>query len=291
MPVSAGRTRSGLHPRSMLNLRTTLSGGVAVGHTRLGTIPKLRKWQDVVSAYAANQGSEAEVVARVADLTLAAAEQALERAANDRGLQACFFALTQLVLAARQPDWLDSLAAAGMDPGRGASVFDVTAALQGFVDDSLQAEGTYSDVSEIAQRAMGQAVLEMAEPNARTLFGSAEADVQDAVKGLSTKVGFARLGQHFFGHFLARFLNSYVSRISADAAGRERPASVGEISHFNAALTYHCVQSARIVRDFCGEWYSKTEFTKKIDRGNSANFVGVAVRKLAAELHRQRSDG
>lgn len=260
-----------------------------MGHTRLGRIPKLRKWQDVVAAFSANQGSSAETVSRVADLTLAAAEPALARAANDPALQQCFYAMAKLVLAAREDDWQGALRGAGFDVPSNASVFDLATALHGYVDDALLAQGRTSDVGEIALRAMGQAIVESAEPSSRTLFGTTPDDVRRAVYDLSTKKGFASLGQHFFGNFLARFLNSYVSRISATAAGTDKVGGVADLTKFNADLNHHCVQSARILRDFCGEWYSKTEYERGIDPENSARFVGVAVGKLAAELRRQRS--
>jgi hypothetical protein len=42
------------------------------------------------------------------------------------------------------------------------------------------------------------------------------------------------------------------------------------------------------VHDFCGEWYSKTEFKTGIDLANSSRFVAVAMKKLQAELVKQR---
>jgi hypothetical protein len=48
------------------------------------------------------------------------------------------------------------------------------------------------------------------------------------------------------------------------------------------------LESARIVHDFCGEWFSKTEFQKGIDLDNTSNFMAVTLKKLQAELNRQR---
>jgi len=49
-------------------------------------------------------------------------------------------------------------------------------------------------------------------------------------------------------------------------------------------------ESARIVRDFCGEWYSKTEYEQGINLDNSSRFLAVAVRKLRSELEQQGSE-
>ncbi len=60
------------------------------------------------------------------------------------------------------------------------------------------------------------------------------------------------------------------------------------MTQVNGALQTHCEQSARIVRDFCGQWYSKTEFTEGIDPENTARFMAVALDKLRKELGQQR---
>ena len=82
---------------------------------------------------------------------------------------------------------------------------------------------------------------------------------------------------------MTRFLNFYLSRVTAGQLG-----GAENLSRFNEALATHCNQSARIVRDFCGEWYSKTEFQQGIDLENSSRFLAVALQKLKAELGQQR---
>ena len=129
-------------------------------------------------------------------------------------------------------------------------------------------------------------------PGTRTasLFGGSSADVQNAIRSLSTKKGFGELGQRFFGRFVARFLNFYLSRVTAAALGSPRLQDLGEVAEFNDALRSHCDQSARIVRDFCGEWYSKTEYQKGIDLENTSRFLAVALKKLRSELEQQKAD-
>jgi hypothetical protein len=65
---------------------------------------------------------------------------------------------------------------------------------------------------------------------------------------------------------------------------------LGDVAEFNHALERHCDQSARIVRDFCGEWYSKTEHQTGISPSNASRFLAVAVKKLSNELEQQGSE-
>jgi hypothetical protein len=265
-----------------------------MGHQRLGDIPKSRKWSAVVEAVVGEgvagggPGSLAQDVSDVADLTLDAAGAGLQRAIDDPGLRFTFYLLSQIVLAAREPDWQKRLGDLGIRLSADSSLFDFTAEVQETVDRYLASHGPPTDVSEIAQQAAGQAVTELAGPNATTLFGSGAAELQDALHKLSTKAGFARLGQRFFGCFMSRFLNFYLSRVTAGHVGGQRLGQVGELTHFNEVLDHHCNQSARIVHDFCGEWYSKTEFQHGIDLENTSRFMAVALKKLQAELEKQR---
>jgi hypothetical protein len=265
-----------------------------MGHQRLGDIPKSKKWTAVVTAIAAESadavgpGNLSQAVARIADLTLDAAERGLQRAIDDPGLRYTFYLLTQVVLAAREPSWRKRLADVGLTLSDDSTLFDFTAEVQDALDRYLVSHGPPTDVSEMAQQAAGQAVAELAGPNAKTLFGSGAAELQDAIRAFSTKAGFSRLGQRFFGCFVSRFLNFYLSRVTAGQVGTRWLADTGELSQFNETLERHCIQSARIVHDFCGEWYSKTEFQHGINLENTSRFMAVALKKLQAELGRQR---
>lgn len=260
-----------------------------MGHQRLGEIPKSQRWITVVAAVAGAGGTQAapSSVAEIARLTLDAASDGLERAKHDPGLRYTFYLLTQLVLAARESDWRDRLARHGIVLQEDSSLFDLTVGLQQVIEDHVLSRGGSSDVGEIAQQAACEAVAALAGPNARTLFGQGSAELQDAVRQLSTRAGFRRLGQHFFGRFTARFLNFYLSRVTA-GAGSGPLAGVPTQSRFNDELSTHCHQSARIVRDFCGDWYSKTEFKEGITPENTSRFMAVALDKLRAEIEKQR---
>jgi hypothetical protein len=267
-----------------------------MGHTRLGNIPTGKKWKAVVAALASSAddtisvGILSEDVELVALRTLEAAKTGLNRALDDEGLRYTFFVLTQLALASRETDWRKRLSQIGMDVPAETSPFALSAELHKSIDDYLLSRGYSTDISEIAQQAAGEAVTSLTAEEERTLFGTGERELQSAVRRLSTSRGFADLGQRFFGRFMARFLNFYLSRATAAQVGGNRFQSTSDISKFNNILERHCEQTARIIRDFCGEWYSKTEFREGIDLENTSRFMAVAVKKLQSELERQRKN-
>lgn len=273
-----------------------------MGHQRLGHIPKTQKWTTVVSKVAGSGvggggsggsgggGTLISDVDSVAAEILDVAEQGLNAAINDPGLRFTFFTLTQVVLAARQTDWQAELGALGIKLSDNSGIFDLTSEVQAVLDDHQPETGRRSDIREMAQKAAGDAIASLAGPRSKTLFGSGPEELKDAIRELSTKKGFAQLGQKFFGRFMCRFLNFYLSRITPQQVGSDRLSNTRALTEFNESLDTHCFQSAKIVRDFCGEWYSKTEFQKGISLENTSGFMAIAVKKLQAELRKQREE-
>lgn len=267
-----------------------------MGHTRLGAVPKTRKWNELVEQIAGlnlagDVASAAADVYAIAARTLKATQRGLDKASDDPGVRYTFFLLTQVALASRTSDWQSALGEHGIHLSDDSTVFDFTAEVQDAIDRYVsQNPSGATDLSEIAQQSAGEAITSLAGLRTVSLFGGSSADVQNAIRSLSTKKGFGELGQRFFGRFVARFLNFYLSRVTAANLGSPRLRHLGDVAQFNDALKVHCEQSARIVRDFCGEWYSKTEYQQGIDLENTSRFLAVALKKLRSELEQQRAE-
>jgi hypothetical protein len=268
-----------------------------LGHTRLGPLPKSRSWNQVVETLTGSRlrefpvTSSASRVNLIAAQTLRAARTTLATASDDAGVRYTFYLLTQLVLASRTPDWRAALKEHGIALSDQSNVFDLTAEVQGAIDRHVgaTADGA-TDLSEMAQQAVGEALTSLLEGHTPSLFEDADTHaLENALRALSTKKGFGQLGQRFFARFVARFLNFHLSRATAAGLGTPRLQNLGHIGEFNEALRTHCEESARIVRDFCGEWYSKTGYERGINLENSSRFLAIAVKKLRSELQHQGS--
>jgi hypothetical protein len=263
-----------------------------MGHTRLGTIPKTQQWKEIVALFAdatvPGTMASAASVADIAAKTLDATEQGLYRATADSGVRYTFFLITQVALASRTPEWETILRRHGVDITSDSTVFDLASQLQGAIDRYVsRTPAGATDLSEIAQKAAGEAITSVATSGTGKLF---DTELRDAVRPLSTKKGFGELGQHFFGTFVARFLNFYLSRVTAATLGSPGLRDLGDIADFNRSLRAHCKQSAWIVRDFCSQWYSKTEYEKGINLRNTSGFLSVAFEKLRSELKQQKAE-
>lgn len=267
-----------------------------MGHTRLGKLPKSRKWQDLVRRIAGTGTSGGVLSATsyvevIAAQTLEASRAGLDNAKHDSGVLYAFFLLTQVTLASRTVNWQNALALHGIHLASDSTVFDLTSEIQAAIDRHVSKSSSgATDLGEMAQQSVGEALMSLADARATNLFGGSSDEVRNAIRTLSTKKGFGELGQRFFGRFVARFLNYYLSRATAAALGGPRLPDLADIAEFNEALRTHCDQSARIVRDFCGEWYSKTAYEGGINPENASRFLAVAVRKLSSELEQQGSE-
>jgi hypothetical protein len=272
-------------------------GEFTLGHTRLGPLPKSRSWNQVVETLTGNRfrglpvSTSASRVDIIAAQTLKAASTTLAKAGDDAGVRYSFYLLTRLALASRHLDWQAVLNEYGITLSNQSSVFDLTTEVQGAIDRYVGGTaGGATDLSEMAQQAVGEALTSLLAAQTPSLFEDADSnDLKKSLNTLSTKKGFGQLGQRFFGRFVARFLNFHLSRATAAGLGAPRLQNLGYIGKFNEALTTYCEESARIVRDFCGDWYSKTEYEHGIDLANSSRFLAVAVKKLRTELQHQGS--
>jgi hypothetical protein len=267
-----------------------------MGHTRLGDIPTTQKWSEIVARIAgsgamggASPGSVSSDIVAISQQTIDAARGSLEKSINDLGLRYTFYLLTQIVLSTRENNWHERWTKLGLNLQSDATLFDLTSEMQGVIDDYLLTRTHPTDLSEMAQQAAGEALTSLAGPKSVTLFGNGIEETRLSIRELSTKKGFSELGQMFFGRFMARFLNFYLSRITAANTGGDRLHQVGDLSQFNYELKLHCEQSAKIVRDFSGGWYSKAQFEEGINLENTSRFLAVALRKIEAELERQKA--
>lgn len=201
-----------------------------MGHTRLGQLPKTQKWNDLVKQIAGPRLT-GELLATattfyidaIASQTLDASRRALDNAAHDSGVLYTFYLLTQVALASRSSDWENELARHGIRLASDSTMFDLTAEVQAAIDRYLSRTGSgATDHSEMAQQSAGEALMSLAGMRTASLFGGSSEDVRNAVRTLSTTKGFGELGQQFFGGFVERFLNFYLSRATAATLGSPR---------------------------------------------------------------------
>lgn len=253
-----------------------------MGHIRLGELPRTRKWNEVVELL-----KHAGDAASIAGAALDAAEKGFEQAAEDEGLGRATWLLTQLPLAARDAEYLSRLAALGVSVEGAPSLIELVGAFTDAVDSQMRQSGGRTDFGEMAQMAAAETLTAVLGERTQSLFGTSAADVQRELGALGTTKQFGTLARDFFSRLTRRFLTFYLSReLSNHVGGERRFANTSEHAEFNHALEHHCKQASRIVEEFAGSWFSKTNWEQGISPENARGFAWVALKKLRAELRK-----
>jgi hypothetical protein len=282
--------RLGRPSSSSLSLQWSAEKGSSrsMGHQHLGTLPQSKKWQRVVGLISG--GAD---VRDVASAVSAAAERAMIDAANDPAVRSAFYLLTQVLLAARKEHFVPELRMLGLRVSSQPSLVEIVSAFTQAVDREVRANGGRTDFSEMVQLAATESLNAVAGRELSRLFGTTTNDVKTALADLATVKQFGLLSCDFFSRLTRRHLDYYLSRELPKHVGiNSRFQTVREHKQFDEAVETHCRETARIVKEFSGEWFSKHTYEGGITQAKAGGFVHVAFEKIRKEMRiRRNADG
>ena len=178
-----------------------------MGHSRLGELPRTKKWAVVVKTVSGSTGA-AGVAAAVVD----AAEKGLATAHKDVAVVESIRLLMLLPLRARADDFASELRGRGLTIDDGPALMDVLAAASGRVDDVTPGNRGRTDLGEMVQAALNESLAAVVGGRLSGLFGSTPDEVQAAFARHATVKQFGVLAHDFFSRFTAKFLDCYLSR-------------------------------------------------------------------------------
>lgn len=254
-----------------------------MGHIRLGRLPKTRPWRHVIGLLKEAPRDSAGLASAVAT----AAEEQLGAFGSDQSVTYCFWLLTRIALASRSENFAAELAELGLHAGSTTSTVAFISQVADQARGELATNTSSGHLTEIASLALRRTLTETIGQHGPSLFGSSLDDLQQAFRQHSTQRQFATLSKQFFGDFLARVLRVAINRELSQHVGQGHEiANVATAAKFTQALDTYARQSARIVEDFAGGWYSKRNWETKgeISQQDARRFVAVAFRKLRMEL-------
>jgi hypothetical protein len=256
-----------------------------MGHVWLGKLPRTRKWREVVDLIAA--GADA---AQVANATLRVAEKAFsyKYVSEDAGFNQAAWLLTQLGLSAKTSDPIQYLRDHGLSIAGPVSPASLIAAFSDAMEGHIDHDGVRSHLSELAHRALVDAVGSTLRPKVDgQLFGMTPEVVASALTAYGKPREFAQLSRTFFSRLTRECMNYYLSQTLNSQTGEgQRFASMNEKAQFDEALAVHCREASRIVEQYSADWFSKHRFEEggAISRQSVQGFASYAMKKMTAEL-------
>ena len=258
-----------------------------MGHIRLGTLPRSKRWQDVVGLIDSNVPIE-----RIARAAAEASELDLSRASRDPRFQFVCALLVRLPLLARSPGFDDALDDLGVGSGALSSITGLLAGLEKAIDRQSFESGSSSDAGILAKSAFLETLSVQLRDKLPSLFQPTPQEIRIALGGFSSGNSFAVLARDFFARLTYRSLDYYLSRELANHTGSERRfANDAQRVAFQQALAQHTFEASKIVQEFAGGWYGKNVWQKQeLDQGAIDRFSLYTFKKMRTELGRRREN-
>lgn len=255
-----------------------------MGHVRVGRLPKIRGWKQVIALLDSSDSSSSEVAAATAK----AAKDYFGQKSTEPSVIFCYWLLTQITSRARSEKFLEEIKEIGLDLSKVESALDFLGRIASFTRDQVNIRGETFPLSEFAQLSLREVLTETIGQQSQSLFGTTQEDIIKACRRYSRPNQFAKLARLYFSKVLNRSLQFFVSKESPNNVGIGRKfKDISDLSDFNVALESYCYQSAKIVEDFAGGWYSKRNWQGEITEQDAGRFVAVAIDKLRAEIARE----
>lgn len=257
-----------------------------MGHIRLGTLSRSKKWREVVELLKTDASLE-----DIAEASARASELDLSRASNDPSFQFVSRLLVELPLLARSPGFYDSLDDMGFDTYALSSVSNLLSEISNAVDRDAFERGQSSDLGELAQSALLETLSIKLRANLPSLFEPEPQEIRRALGQFSGGQRFAELARDFFARLTYKSLDYYLSRELANHTGTgARFASDADRIAFEHALFTHTFETSKIVEEFAGGWYGKTVWKEQNLTPETINkFTQFAFKKMRSELGRRRA--
>jgi hypothetical protein len=254
-----------------------------MGHISLGRIPKTRKWSSLFQALEAPLVDPKAVAAGIASAT----EGVLRERKGDRALSFCFWLLVRVTTASRSSDFVHELNRLGVKVDAATSGLSLVQQVSRAVEQEFCSRGYGGVFARMAELALRDTLSANIVDQSRTLFGTKLDDVQAACYVLSTRKQFGEVGKEFFAAFVTRVVEYVADKEISNHVGRsETFGSPAEVLRFQENLGQYCLQSAKIVEDFAGGWFSKHnwEANNEISERAVTGFTAYALDKLQMEL-------
>jgi hypothetical protein len=226
-------------------------------------------------------------VPEVAAASIYAAEKRLRELRDDPSLAYCFWLLTRITAATRETDFRGALASLGLDTRGGQSTLAFIAQVSDHLRYTLASETHSGPFTELSSLALRKTLTTAIGEQQGVLLGGSVDQLQAALRPYATEAQFGVLSRRFFADFLSRTLRLVVERELSNHVGPDQTLnSISASLDFTRAMDSHTFQSARIVEDFAGDWYSTHNWQSgnRIERADVQRFIAVALRKLRTEL-------
>lgn len=263
-----------------------------MGHLRTGSLPKTRKWQEVVSSVGATSRIDDSIINDIAEKTLDASSQALRKLPYDMSLQRCFQFLTVLAVAGQSADIKTTLNNLGLNIGDVPSKLQLSRALRIWLE-NMDEKAFNPEFGNLARNATTDTISawlneHLSQPQI-SMFSQSE-DPFNPWKKAADGSGFCELSRQFFTNFVARYLDYFLSRTASSQIKTidERENFAKAIKERVDIITQHAFETSKIVQSFSAGWFNKHAIGKIPSTKEIEGFLQHALEKIREEFRIQK---
>ncbi len=252
-----------------------------MGHERVGTLPRTKKWRDLVDDL--QDAKDSEEIRSVAWRTLKNVQDRFAKLPNDPSLQAAFGVLI-------------ALSASHLPPGSGYSSININletspslTRMAMLVSDWIRKANGSPEYATLASRACLDAISFWTQKQRKqgSLFGDKTA--QDIWSAASSGAGFSEVSRAFFAGLTHRYLKYFIDREASSVADsiQNREEFSRKLESIIDSASQHAFETSKITQSFAAGWFNKN--TKEVRPGNQKirNFLRLALGKIKEELSRE----
>lgn len=257
-----------------------------MGHERVGSLPKSKRWDDIVSQMGAVYSSGFPV-ASVAAQTLQNVRTRYEKLFRDDAVQKIFAFLVSFSRACRSSNPHAELHQAGISIPEEPTLLSVAKALR----DCVPQDDLASEYGQLALAAAADAFGQWHKQHTTIQIPLFQPSPQffESWRGLGSGAGFCELARIYFGKLTERYLNYFLDRAASTVFPniQERERFQREIQAHVDEVSKHAFETAKITQSFAAGWFTAHTREGVPDAKEIEGFLAIAFGKLRDELRRE----
>lgn len=258
-----------------------------MGHERVGALPRSQRWQDVVSRITDAAAHDGDVRV-LTNATLENVRSRLLAIHGDRGFVTCFQFLLGLTLSASSVVDRGSLGVFAVNLDENPSPLKLAHELGQHVANNTES----TEYAELARKAAIDVISLWTSEQTKQFSLTGDHDKAVEVwRRASDARGFCEMARLFFGKFVERYLNYFISREAsaqlASTADRERLA--GRLASHLDDVSHHAFETAKITQSFAAGWFNRHAQHGMPPEEAISGFLSHSISKLREELLREES--
>jgi hypothetical protein len=257
-----------------------------MGHERLGSLPRTKRWRAIVEDISRSQGY-ADTVADLADKTLHNVRGRFSNLHRDTGVQAAFAYLVSLsTVNLPRTTGLSS-------PETGLEGNPSPARIAKNLSDWVRRHALSQEYAEVASRAGADTIADWTKSRSAQgrLFEASDSAINIWSESASAE-GFCQVARSFFAHFTERYLRYFLEReASAQLSSlKARESFIKNLHDHIEDVSKHAFETSKITQSFAAGWFNNHARESRPTDAEIRGFLATAFGKLQEEMQREAAE-